>query len=477
MNWGVLCIRGPRRTILLVGLFLQVVSVCGEGSLAVVLESTSANGQSNESQPGGGAEGFTDFGGWTFTDRGNRTKVNKHNTYVADKSFDAQLDPRGGRILSVILYWDARPEKRDQRGGALSVGALQAWDKFFKRKKVESLGALRYEDLRPPAYKLSDIAIMWNAYERHKPSTEYRKHVWYNQIQAGKHVLVVSRPFFAADKGYYSVSFDTGSSPDPCGGDEPTQWIIKNIWARNMTSKRWQRVAPSTFVPASEPLPIRRQGPNPLAPGPAKFVPAERLPPHYQPDHILFLAQAPWDSGSQFVSNYWEWLRMTIQLMQHRTDLTIRIRPDPKQLRIGTKGKETMCYKTRNNDNSFVPCIPQEIQEEMGGGVVLDKSKSLAQAIQQAYLVVGYNHPQLLMALIAEKPVIALSPCTPAATVAMHNITRENLNKARRVDPFIRDQLYFNLAYYQYTAAEIIAGEAWEFLSSMMKYKEYNNNR
>lgn len=67
-----------------------------------------------------------------------------------------------------------------------------------------------------------------------------------------------------------------------------------------------------------------------------------------------------------------------------------------------------MCYKTRNNDNSFVPCIPQEIQEEMGGGVVLDKSKSLAQAIQQAYLVVGYNHPQLLMALIAEKPVIAL---------------------------------------------------------------------
>jgi hypothetical protein len=52
-------------------------------------------------------------------------------------------------------------------------------------------------------------------------SSEYRRLIWTSQISQNRHVLVVDASFFRRDLGFYSLSFDTGHEPDPCGVQSP----------------------------------------------------------------------------------------------------------------------------------------------------------------------------------------------------------------------------------------------------------------
>ena len=153
-------------------------------------------------------------------------------------------------------------------------------------------------------------------------------------------------------------------------------------------------------------------------------------------DYILITGQKPYDgshgmSETQLAAMYSEW----VQEIKKHTDRPIVFRPHPKYPQMVIDGAKMD--------------VPTDINS---GG--LDK------AIEGAHCVVTYNSTSGTDALIAGKPVFAISSDAQFWHIANHNF-------ADIENPYFPDdrQWHFNrVAYAQWTVDELQSGEAIEFI-------------
>jgi len=326
-------------------------------------------------------------------------------------------------IHSVTLYWDRNMDDSNIKS------ALKAWNTFFKQREEDSKGMLSYSNADYDNYKKADVAVIFASYNRHKSSTEYRRRLWKKQLHAGGRVLTIELGFFRRDDGFFSASWDTGIGPDFCGVHFPYSGITQNVFAYNKSWSRWRDLKmddPKEYEPPEDPE----------HPGP-----------------IVFLGQVAWDSQTQKLTDYWSWLWGTLKLIRLRTDLPVIYRPHPK---VVLKGNDKTCYKWKDHEE-IMPCLDPNVT-----GVELDMESSLKELISKASVVVTYNSNSLMDVILAGKPAIAISLCTPVKELVMHEITRQNLNHPRIPKHDVVKQAVFNLVYYQWNLDEIRSGEAWD---------------
>jgi len=327
---------------------------------------------------------------------------------------------------AIILYWDRNTKHSN---------ALVAWDKFFTHRLPSNF---KYRSLQYNEYEPSDIAVVYSSYNRHKPTTEYRRQIYHQQVTTGRHVLVVDMAFFRRADGYYAVSWEVPSAAFQavCGYQFAFSGLLRRIWARNMTDFRWNKLELPTI-----------QQPKPSSTG--------------EGGEVLVLGQVPWDNQVQKIPDYQQWLSAALQLVRRRTQRPVAFRP----------ATLTRVKDARHDDQCMLwtkltaTCLPRDASDVR----LVPSNVTIEEALAVAEVVVSYNSNGLLDALIAGKAIIALSSCTPAVHVSMHNITSEHLADPIHSDHATVVQLLHNLAYYQYSEAEIEEGLAWDFMMETLR--------
>ena len=156
-----------------------------------------------------------------------------------------------------------------------------------------------------------------------------------------------------------------------------------------------------------------------------------KLLPWRQGDKILLCGQIYWDTAVQQI-DYKAWVLKTIAEIKKHTDRTIVFRPHPLK--------------------------PKAIP--MPKGVEVSKGRSLEQDLAKAFATVSFNSTTGVDSVIAGVPSFAIDPGSMAWPVTKHNL--KDIENPLMPD---RAQWAYNLAYCQWTYAEIQQGRWWSQLN------------
>lgn len=162
--------------------------------------------------------------------------------------------------------------------------------------------------------------------------------------------------------------------------------------------------------------------------------------------HILLVGQIPSDASLQG-ADIIGWMEETIHALRQRTKRRIVVRPHP-----GTQRRDLKRIKARILGRS---------------GVKLDMppSGTIRDALSGCFLCVTYSSSAAIDALLMGVPAVAMSPASLAWPVTDHDLERLE-------DPTLypREQWLHDLAYAQWTEAEIGSGLAWARLKEKAQW-------
>jgi len=150
------------------------------------------------------------------------------------------------------------------------------------------------------------------------------------------------------------------------------------------------------------------------------------LKPWKQGNNVILCGQVPWDAAVDF-SDHKEWLQKTARAIFLMTDRPVIFRPHPKAKLPPIEGT---VYSTR----------------------------PLAQDLEDAYCCVTFNSNSGVEAVLAGVPTVTMDKGAMAWEVTSHTLS----DMAYMPD---REQWLNNLAYTQWTPAEMRDGEAWRHLA------------
>lgn len=158
-----------------------------------------------------------------------------------------------------------------------------------------------------------------------------------------------------------------------------------------------------------------------------------QLVPYSRGSKVILCGQVPWDASVDHTDHV-QWLKETAQKLKQMTTRPIVFRPHPLAI---------------------------QAYEPLRRSLGLDYSiRPLTEELKDAHCVVTFNSNSAVEALIAGKPVFAFDEGSMVWDLANRNLA--DLEEPKMPD---RKQWAANLAYTQWTPAEMAEGKAWQHLS------------
>ena len=173
----------------------------------------------------------------------------------------------------------------------------------------------------------------------------------------------------------------------------------------------------------------------------AKALGVELKPWNLDGEHYLLIGQVPWGADTQHVQHF-EWVANTLIRLRLITDTPVVFRPHPSM-----EGDATELYN-----------------EMRSQGVIVDtEHKPISESLEKAKIVLTFNSNVGVDALLAGKPVLAFDEGSMVYEASRHHV-EYILDPGLILAGLDRQRWLNDLAYAQWTPAEMESGEAWRHI-------------
>lgn len=273
-------------------------------------------------------------------------------------------------------------------------------------------------DYNSPEAKKSDVFIQTNMY-KHKFSTPEKSNSY-------KFILDSQKPFLVNESANFRKWFKMYNRL----GWYSYKWTEGIFLNKNSPPDRWNAFVKNTGC---------------------KIKPWKSIG-----DKIIIMEQKKGDSSltslyEKGYKNFTEWTQQIVNEIRKHTDRPIVIRPHPRNTRGAIKSQAVVGHNITVSEN--VTLGGQQ------GGTGLDED------LKQAYCVVTYNSLSAIEAVCEGIPVFAMDDGSMVWPIAHKKLSKiENINYDVDITQWCND-----IAYTQWTPAEMQDGTAWQHLRQHIK--------